>query len=93
MIEPFWKRCTAVELQYRIQRLERALPYCRGRAADIRPHVEEHIRFLKGVFQKRMRLAAAAKLETVLLRFHLELPAQYHWRIKSAIGWLRKPPR
>lgn len=36
---------------------------------------------------------AAATLETVLLRFHLELDPRYLWRIKKAINILRKPPQ
>ena len=34
-------------VRYRIARLTRALPYCRGRAARIRPSVEREIENLK----------------------------------------------
>lgn len=34
-------------IRYRIMRLQRALPYCRGRAQDIRGHVEMEIHRLR----------------------------------------------
>lgn len=49
LFAPFWETCDEKKLSYRIARLERALPFCRGRAADIRPHVIEHIDFLKQI--------------------------------------------
>ena len=55
-VVPFWETCDNVTLNERIRRLERALRYCRGRASDIREHVEEHIRFLKGVREQRFLL-------------------------------------
>ena len=46
---PWWTRATPSELAAGIARLERALRFCRGRAADLHPHLSQHITFLKKV--------------------------------------------
>jgi hypothetical protein len=51
--KPIWETCTRDELAHRIKRLRAALPHCRGRAEDIREHVEQHIEFLKAVGTSR----------------------------------------
>src|SRR5258705_5117508 len=49
----FWETCSKEALSFRIFRLNRALPYCRGRAADCYQLVFEHIKFLEGIKRKR----------------------------------------
>lgn len=44
---PWWERATVVELWEGIRRLKGTLAFCRGRAADLRPHLAEHIRKLE----------------------------------------------
>lgn len=44
---PWWADCPPDELQAGIARVRRALPFCRGRAADIRAHVEQHLACLE----------------------------------------------
>ena len=46
---PWWMRCTPVERQEGIRRLKRALLFCRGRAADLAPHLREHIKKLERI--------------------------------------------
>ena len=48
---PWWTHATQEEIAQRITRLEQVKYYCKGRAADLRPHVEEHILFLKGLLR------------------------------------------
>lgn len=47
---PWWERCTRAELVEGLQRLNRALRFCRGRAADLAPHLREHIARLERVY-------------------------------------------
>jgi hypothetical protein len=44
---PWHERCTSAERIEGIKRLERALCFCRGRAADLAPHLREHIKRLQ----------------------------------------------
>lgn len=44
---PWWTRCTEEEFDIQLRRLRRALRFCRGRAADLKPHLQAHIDFLE----------------------------------------------
>jgi len=52
---PWWTRASLAELAAGIVRLKRALRFCKGRAADLRPLLEEHIRFLERYAEKRVQ--------------------------------------
>jgi hypothetical protein len=44
---PWWDRCTPEQLAEGIRRLEHALLFCRGRAADLAPGLRAHIERLR----------------------------------------------
>lgn len=44
---PWWKRVDEDEFVLRLNRYRRALYFCKGRAADLRPHLQKFIRFLE----------------------------------------------
>jgi hypothetical protein len=46
---PWWDRCTPEQLAEGIRRLERALLFCRGRAADLAPGLRRHIARLRRI--------------------------------------------
>jgi hypothetical protein len=48
---PWWERCTPEERQWQIARLKRALLFCRGLAADLAPHLREHIESLEWLYR------------------------------------------
>lgn len=50
---PWWERASRVELERGLRRMRRALSFCRGRAADLRPILVRHIRRLEILGNRR----------------------------------------
>lgn len=44
---PWWDYADEEEMRWQIARLKRGLRFCRGRAADLYPHIGKHIKFLE----------------------------------------------
>lgn len=66
--QPWWELATPDELQLGISRLRRALQFCRGRAADLWPHLACHILALESFAGGRSYTLPAEGLENIRRR-------------------------